>query len=142
MLSLNGFIQEYLPLYFYNRVKIDGEALKIMINCAPIGQLHVCGLKTIKDQMKLQRVFGTLISGEMSSRHSASSIASSSATSGSNFLTMRTHHRKMTVPCPCSILTTVWSQSQRTTRASEGAVLTVVPLKRCQIPLSPQIKRR
>ena len=72
---------------FLQQSKIDGEALKIMINCATIEQLHVCGLKTIKDQIKVQRVFGTLISGEISLRPSASLIASSSATSGSNFLT-------------------------------------------------------
>ncbi len=50
----------------------------MVINCATLEQLHACGLKTIKDQMKLQRLFGAL-TNEL--QHTASPTTSSGTSS-------------------------------------------------------------
>ena len=89
--------KKFSPYFSSTEQEVDGETLKIMTNCATTEQLDVCGLKTIKDQMKLQRVFGILTSGETSWRPSASSIAGFGSTSGSNFSATNTHHRKRTL---------------------------------------------
>ena len=41
--------------------EIDGETLPMLINCGTIEQLHACGLKTIKEQMQLRKIFDSTI---------------------------------------------------------------------------------
>ncbi|XP_019850371.1 PREDICTED: uncharacterized protein LOC109581047 [Amphimedon queenslandica] len=39
---------------------VDGETLQMVVNCASVEQMQLCGLKIIKDQMKLRKVFATV----------------------------------------------------------------------------------
>ena len=43
--------------------EVDGETLRMLVNCASVEQMQLCGLKTIKDQMKLKKVFAVVCHG-------------------------------------------------------------------------------
>ena len=43
--------------------EVDGETLRMLVNYASVEQMQLCGLKTIKDQMKLKKVFAVVCHG-------------------------------------------------------------------------------
>ena len=76
-------------IYFeFLEQEVDGETLPLLVNCASVEQLVKCGLKTVKDQMKLRKTFHSLSSSDTICSSYPSSLDSAS-TPKSKKLTLR-----------------------------------------------------
>ncbi len=63
---------------------IDGDTLQMLLACGTMEQLCACGLKTIKDQMKLRKLFANLKSDCQGSPAGLSTPTSTLSLSGSS----------------------------------------------------------
>lgn len=72
-------IETEITSYYY--LENNVETLPMLVNCGSVEQLTLCGLQTVKDQMKLKRLF-TALSVNTDMLSSAAASSSSSLMSG------------------------------------------------------------